>query len=112
MEALDNGGRCAVIVPDGALFGDSALHHFVRKMLVEDFNLKKVISLNGDFFLNTCVKTSILFFVKDGTKTKEVEFSELKLKEDKIIENIVIIGKYNDIKKNNYSLFVNKYIKK
>lgn len=109
MEALDDGGRCAVIVPDGVLFGDSTLHNCVRKMMVENFNLKKVISLNDDFFLNTGVKTSILFFAKDGTKTKEVEFSELKLKDDKVEENNIIKCKYEDIKKNNYSLFVNKY---
>lgn len=109
MEALDDNGRCAVIVPDGALFGDSVLHTFVRKSLIENFNLKKIISLNDDFFLNTGVKTSILFFVKDGTKTKDVEFCELKLKNDKVDENSIIVAKYDDIKKNNYTLFVNKY---
>jgi type I restriction enzyme M protein len=109
MEALDDGGRCAVIVPDGTLFGDSTLHNFVRKMLIEEFNLKKIISLNDDFFLNTGVKTSILYFVKDGTKTKEIEFGELKLKDDKIEENSIIKVKYDDLKKSNYSLFVNKY---
>ena len=109
MEALDDGGRCAVIVPDGTLFGDSVLHTFVRKMMIENFNLKKIISLNDDFFLNTGVKTSILFFVKDGTKTKEVEFSALKLKDDNIEENNIVVAKYDDIKKNGYSLFLNKY---
>ncbi|ATZ80851.1 N-6 DNA methylase [Bodo saltans virus] len=109
METLDDGGRCAVIIPDGTLFGDSVLHLFVRKHMVENFNLKKIISLNDDFFLNTGVKTSILFFVKDGTTTKEVEFSELKLKNDGVEENKIITAKYDDIKKNNYTLFVNKY---
>jgi type I restriction-modification system DNA methylase subunit len=109
MEALDDNGRCAVIVPDGTLFGDSVLHTYVRKMMVEEFNLKKIVSLNDDFFLNTGVKTSIIYFVKDGTKTKEIEFNELKLKDEKVEETKIIIAKYDEIKKNNYSLFVNKY---
>lgn len=112
MEALDDNGKCAVIVPDGVLFGDSNLHTYVKKMLIEKFNLKKIISLNDDFFLNTGVKTSILFFVKDGGKTNEIEFSELKLNNDKVEENTIINVKYDDIKKNDYSLFVNKYNKK
>jgi type I restriction-modification system DNA methylase subunit len=110
MEALDDEGRCAVIVPDGVLFNDSNQHNGTRKHLIENFNLKKVISLNdSEFFLNTGVKTSILFFCKDGKKTQEVEFCEIKLENDSIKENSIIKVKYQTIKDNNYSLFVNKY---
>ena len=108
MQSLNEGGRCAVIVPDGVLFNDSTLHNDTRKYLVENFNLKKVIGLNDDFFLNTGVKTSILFFVKDG-KTTEVEFSELKLKKNEVVENSIIKVDYKKIKEMDYSLFVNKY---
>ena len=108
MTSLNEGGRCAVIVPDGVLFNDSTLHNDTRKYLVENFNLKKVIGLNDDFFLNTGVKTSILFFVKDG-KTGEVEFSELKLNKNEVIENSIIKVDYKKIKEMDYSLFVNKY---
>jgi type I restriction-modification system DNA methylase subunit len=108
MEALNDGGRCAVIVPDGVLFNDSNLHNDTRKYLVENCNLKKVIGLNDDFFLNTGVKTSILFFVKDG-KTTEVEFSELKLNKNEVIENSIIKVDYKKIVDTGYSLFVNKY---
>lgn len=109
MEALADNGRCAVIIPDGVLFNDSNLHIETREYLVKNFNLKKVISLNGDFFLNTGVKTSILFFTKDGTKTKEVDFCEIKLKNNKIEETSIIKVNYKTIKENNYTLFVNKY---
>lgn len=110
MEALDDGGRCAVVVPDGVLFNDSNQHNGTRKHLIENFNLKKVIALNdSEFFLNTGVKTSILFFVKDGKKTQEVEFSELKLDNGKLKEDSIIKVKYDKLKTNNYSLFVNKY---
>ena len=108
MESLNDGGRCAVIVPDGVLFNDSNLHNDTRKYLVENFNLKKVIGLNDDFFLNTGVKTSILFFVKDG-KTTEVEFSELKLNKNELVENSIIKVDYKKIVDTGYSLFVNKY---
>jgi len=109
MEALDDDGRCAVIVPDGMLFNASSLHNETRKMLVEKFNLKKIISLSDDFFLNTGVKTSILFFTKEKKKTEEVEFSFIKLKKDDIDETSIIKVKYDELKKNNYILFVNKY---
>jgi len=109
MEGLADDGRCAVIVPDGMLFNESTLHNETRKHMIENFNLKKVISLSDDFFLNTGVKTSILFFTKDGKKTKEVEFSLIKLKNDKIDETSIISVKYDILKKNKFSLFVNKY---
>lgn len=109
MEALDEGGRCAVIVPDGVLFNDSTLHSSIRKKLVDKFNLKKIVALNDKFFLNTGVKTSIMFFVNDGTKTNEVVFSELKLNNGVLDENEIITVKYTDIKNSKYSLFVNKY---
>jgi type I restriction-modification system DNA methylase subunit len=109
MEALDDDGRCAVIVPDGMLFNDSSLHNETRKMLVEKFNLKKVISLSDDFFLNTGVKTSILFFTREKAKTTEVEFSFIKLKKNDIDETSVIKVQYDELKKNNYTLFSNKY---
>lgn len=109
MEALDDNGRCAVIVPDGVLYNDSTLHNETRKYLIDNFNLKKIIALSDDFFLNTGVKTSILFFTKTGKKTEEVEFSEIKLKNNEIDETSIITVNYDNIIKNKYSLFVNKY---
>lgn len=109
MSALNDGGRCAVIVPDGVLFNESALHSGTRKYLVENFNLKKVVSLNDGFFLNTWVKTSILFFTKDGQPTKEVDFSQICLKDDQLVETSVVKVSYQQIKDTKYSLFVNKY---
>ena len=111
MECLDDDGRCAVIVPDGVLFNESKLHKKTRKHLIENFNLQKIISLNDKkFFLNTGVKTSILFFTKDGYKTKKVQFSEISLdNNENIKEKNIVETDYDTIKKHNYSLFVNKY---
>jgi len=109
MEALNKDGRCAVIVPDGVLFTESFLHKETRKHLIENFNLKKVISLQDkDFFMNTGVKTSILYFENNG-KTKEVEFCEIKLVDGNIKEESILKAKYKELVEKDYSLFVNKY---
>jgi type I restriction enzyme M protein len=47
---LNDNGRCAIIVLDGVLFNESYLHKNTRKYLIENFNLKKVIYLNDNFF--------------------------------------------------------------
>ena len=65
MKLLQKGGRAAVIVPDGVLFGSSKAHKDVRKMIVEDNKLDAVVSLpSGVFKPYAGVKTAILFFTK------------------------------------------------
>jgi len=108
MLSLNPGGRCAVVVPDGVLFNESNLHTGTREYLVSNLNLKKVTSLNGDFFLNTGVKSSVLYFVNDGT-TSQVEFSELVMGESGLKENSICNVGLKDIVANGYSLYVNEY---
>jgi type I restriction enzyme M protein len=65
---LRNGGRAAVIVPDGVLFGSSIAHKALRRMLVEDQKLKAVVKLpSGTFKPYTGVSTAILFFQKTSS---------------------------------------------
>ncbi len=47
LRLLKPGGRAAVIVPDGVLFGSSNAHKTLRKILVEEQKLDAVISLPG-----------------------------------------------------------------
>ena len=47
LRLLNPGGRAAVIVPDGVLFGSSNAHKELRRMLVEEQKLDAVISLPG-----------------------------------------------------------------
>lgn len=47
IRTLKPGGRAAIIVPDGVLFGSSNAHKTLRKILVEDQKLDAVISLPG-----------------------------------------------------------------
>ncbi len=75
---LKNGGRCAVIVPDGVLFGSSAAHQAVRRMLVEDNQLEGVVSLpSGVFKPYAGVSTAVLFFTKGG-ETEQVWFYKVE----------------------------------
>ena len=68
IKLLKNGGRAAVIVPDGVLFGSSNAHKALRKMLVEDHKLDAVVKLpSGTFKPYTGVSTAILFFTKTSS---------------------------------------------
>jgi type I restriction enzyme M protein len=63
MSALAPGGRCAVVVPEGLLFGSTAAHLELRKKLVTDFDVQTVVSLPAGVFKPYAgVKTSILVF--------------------------------------------------
>ena len=62
---LDMGGRCASIVPDGVLFGNSTAHKALRKELVDNQRLQAVISMpSGVFQPYSGVSTAILVFTK------------------------------------------------
>ena len=68
LRLLKPGGRAAVIVPDGVLFGSSNAHKSLRKMLVEDQKLDAVVSLPGGVFKPYAgVSTAILLFTKTNS---------------------------------------------
>jgi len=76
--SLSNGGKCAVIIPDGVLFGNSNAHQGIRKMLLEDCRLDAVISMpSGIFKPYAGVSTAVLYFTK-GEPTKEVWFYDMQ----------------------------------
>jgi type I restriction enzyme M protein len=67
LQLLKPGGRAAVIVPDGVLFGSSNAHKELRRTLMEDHVLEGVVSLpSGVFRPYAGVGTAILFFTKTG----------------------------------------------
>jgi type I restriction enzyme M protein len=80
LRLLRTGGRAAVIVPDGVLFGSSKAHKELRRMLVEDHKLDAVISLpSGVFRPYAGVSTAILIFTKTGVGgTDKVWFYDMK----------------------------------
>lgn len=70
MQHLAPGGRCAVVVPEGLLFGSTGAHVALRKKLVEDFDLQAVVSLPAGVFKPYAgVKTAILVFSKPKSET-------------------------------------------
>ena len=78
LRMLKIGGRAAVIVPDGVLFGSSKAHQQLRKTLIEDNQLEAVISLpSGVFKPYAGVSTAVLIFTKGG-ETNKVWFYDLQ----------------------------------
>lgn len=68
LRMLRPGGRCAVIVPAGVLFGSTQSHLAIRKKLLDENQLQAVIAMpSGVFKPYTGVATAILVFTKTGT---------------------------------------------
>ena len=78
INSLRMGGRAAVIVPDGVLFGSSNAHKDLRKMLIQNCEMQGVISMpSGVFKPYATVSTAIIIFVKGGT-TENVWFYDMQ----------------------------------
>ncbi|MBM3181392.1 MAG: SAM-dependent DNA methyltransferase [Chloroflexi bacterium] len=77
LRALDMGGRAAVIVPDGVLFGSSRAHVELRKRIIEENRLDGVVSMpSGVFKPYAGVSTAVLFFTR-GAQTKNIWFYDM-----------------------------------
>src|SRR5262249_28811859 len=80
LRLLKPGGRAAVIVPEGVLFGTSTAHRTLRRLLLEDQKLEAVITLpSGVFKPYAGVSTAILVFTKTNSGgTEHVWFYEVQ----------------------------------
>ncbi len=83
MEALAPGGRGAVVVPEGLLFGSTTAHVDLRRKLMEDYDLLAVISLPAGVFKPYAgVKTGVLVFRRpvseDARRVRKVWFYEVR----------------------------------
>ncbi|CAM4059213.1 class I SAM-dependent DNA methyltransferase [Tsukamurella strandjordii] len=80
LKLLKTGGRAAVIVPDGVLFGSTKAHKELRRVLVEDQKLDGVVKLpSGVFKPYAGVSTAILLFTKtESGGTDEVWFYDVQ----------------------------------
>ena len=108
LRILKKGGRAAVIVPDGVLFGSSNAHKQIRKEIIDNNKLDAVISMpSGVFKPYAGVSTAILIFTKTGSGgTDKVWFYDMKAdgrslddKRQPIAENDIpdIIARYNNL---------------
>lgn len=80
LRILKPGGRCASIVPDGVLFGNSNAHKAIRKEIIENHKLDAIISMpSGVFKPYAGVSTAIMVFTKTGAGgTDKVWFYDMQ----------------------------------
>ena len=103
MELLAENGVCVGVLKEGVFF-DSKYKN-LRKILVENYNVKHIVSIPSDQFENTMTKTSIIFFENTKEKTSVVTFYDLMLiKEetdvygrDKLTQEILLLKNKDDI---------------
>jgi type I restriction enzyme M protein len=75
MSLLKPRGRCAIVLPDGTLFGEGVKTR-IKERLLGTCNLHTIVRLpNGVFNPYTGIKTNLLFFTR-GEPTKEIWFYE------------------------------------
>lgn len=78
LRLLENGGRAAVIVPNGVLFRNSKAHVEIRRKLIEENRLDAVVSMPGGVFRPYAgVSTAVLIFTKGGT-TERIWFYDME----------------------------------
>ncbi len=80
LKALKVGGRTAIIVPDGVLFGSTTAHKEIRKEIVTNQQLDAIISMpSGVFKPYAGVSTAIIIFTKtNGHKNDKVWFYDMQ----------------------------------
>ncbi len=105
---LQTGGRCASIVPDGVLFGNSTGHKSIRKELIDNHRLEAVISMpSGVFQPYSGVSTAILIFTKTNAGgTDKVWFYDMKAdgysldqRRNEVVENDIpdIVARFHNL---------------
>lgn len=105
VRSLELGGRCASIVPDGVLFGTSKAHVAIRKEIVDNQQLKAVISMpSGVFKPYAGVSTAVLIFTKTNCGgTDKVWFYDMKA------DGFSLDDKRSEIKDNDIPDVVNRF---
>ena len=122
-QSLKDGGRCGTVSDRGIISngtdGKNSWQTKLRKFLLENTNLYKIVLLPSDTFSYTTFSTCMLFFTK-GSKTEKVEFRDLSFNEvnidgqkTKVIKEDKLLGVIDikTIKEKNYSLKPDDYFK-
>ena len=137
-DSLNKNGRAGVVVPEGILFDTKKEYIKIRKLLLERSNIEAVIKLHSFVFKPyTGQPTSIIIF-KKGESTKKVWFYDVEedgfkktgskrgrrkidkddlillrqIWKDKLVTDNSFFVDFDKIKKNDYKLSMNNYIKK
>lgn len=122
-QSLKDGGRCGTVSDRGIISngtdGKNSWENKLRKFLLENTNLYKIVLLPPGTFSYTKFATCMLFFTK-GSKTEKVEFRDLSFNEinidgqkTKVINEDKLLGVIDikTIKEKNYSLKPDDYFK-
>jgi type I restriction enzyme M protein len=79
IQLLKNGGRCAIVLPDGCITGDGYKER-IREKLLTECNVHTIVRLPQSTFHPATVSTNLIFFEK-GSPTKEIWYYEHRLPE-------------------------------
>lgn len=90
MDLLEENGRACIVMKQGFFFDKSKQYVKLRKHLIHNFNVEKIIKIPEGSFENTNCVTSIIIFHNNGPTTS-IEFSDLIVKEN--IENTFSVDK-------------------
>ena len=102
---LKPGGRCALVLPNGQeMFSKQSAD--IRRYLLDNCDVREIVSIEGKSFTNTGVKTVILYFIK-GRPTQQVLFTSF----DGVNKKDIGYKTIQQIKDHNYSLYLNNYPK-
>lgn len=108
LRMLKIGGRCAVIIPDGVLFGSSKAHKQIRQTLIEKHKLEAVISMpSGVFKPYAGVSTAIVVFTKTNNGgTDNVWFYDMQA------DGYSLDDKRSEIKDNDIPDIIERFLKR
>lgn len=104
MATLSNdGGVCAIVLPQGFFFGASKKCVELRKKIAEEYKIHYVVDIASGSFLNTGTKTSMMVFQKGIGPTEKVKFIGLD-------EKLLIEATLADLRSKTYSLNYKQYL--
>lgn len=106
MVSLNRKGRCAIIVPEKILINKTSMFIETRKYLLNNFELQRVIKMNGKLLKRFGLSYYILFFVNTGKPTSTIEFCDTSDDLTESAPTIISSDKFD----NYYSLDIRHYV--
>lgn len=107
---LDEGGVCAIVLPDGELFdGNGKWPKAFRKWWCETVNIIKILKVPSGTFEHTGIKTNVVIFVKNGP-TQNIQFMQTTKDCDSITNTTVV--SFHELASSEFSLDVGRYMPK
>jgi len=108
MTLLNKHGKAIINVPNTLLNNESTQHIETRKYLINNFYIKKIVTVDQDLQINKEYKTSIIYFEKISS-TKKINFTKLEIKDTKLIESEICTIDCKKIESKKFNLYYEKY---